>query len=73
LGAVSPNSRDKLDASGRDDETLRVRERRSSRHYVNWNLHSNHDMTADSVLDVGAFLTAGNCSDAPTSVVSAWP
>jgi hypothetical protein len=45
----------------------------SQNHYVDWNLHSSHDMTANGAAQVRAFLEKGNCLDADLVAASQHP
>lgn len=45
----------------------------SQYYYIDWTLHSQHDMRQNTRGDVHGFLTRGHCRDAPVFVVSRFP
>lgn len=45
----------------------------SQYNYVDWNLQANHNMTGNNAQEVGDFLTAGNCNDAPVFLTGSYP
>jgi len=45
----------------------------SQQYYINWQLQKQHDMKIVSTQDIGSFITAGNCKDAPVHHLYTWP
>jgi hypothetical protein len=44
----------------------------SQRYYIDWQLEQDHDMKIISSQDIGSFVTAGNCKDAPVHQLYTW-